>query len=290
MPPARNAGCRAGLQPGRSSRAGAARKNAVLPSLLAAVALAAICIGCGKSTAPESAAPLLTTINPGGKPVDAATAGSITGMILLDGAPPKPRTISMAAVQSCNKQHAGNPATTEDVVPGDGGTLQNVVVYLKGDFGAYSFDVPQTPASLDQGGCQFKPHVVALMAGQPLDVTSTDKTSHNVNAMGKNNATWNHTQLPNGPSYRQAFGHAEVAIPVKCNIHPWMKAYIAVLDTPYFAVTGQDGAFALKNVPPGTYTLKAWQETYGSTEQSVTLGPHENKSVMLRFKAASSSD
>jgi plastocyanin len=258
--------------------------------MLGIVALAAVCIGCGdKSGAPaESAAPAPTTINPAGKPVDAATAGSISGMIMLDGAPPAPKTINMAGVPPCAKQHAAdNRATTEDIVPGDGGTLQNVVVYLKGDFGAYSFDVPQTPANLDQGGCQFHPHVVALMTGQPLDVVSSDPTGHNVNAMAKINAAWNHTLAPKAQApYRQSFAYPEVAIPVKCNIHPWMKAYIAVLDSPYFAVTGKDGTFALRNVPPGTYTLTAWHESYGNTEQSITIAPHENKTVTLSFKSA----
>jgi plastocyanin len=261
-----------------------------LAALLGIMALAAVWIGCGgKSGAPaESAAPAPTTINPGGKPVDAATAGSITGMIMLDGAPPALKTINMAGVPPCAKQHpADNRATSEDVVPGDGGTLQNVVVYLKGDFTAYSFDVPQTPANLDQGGCQFRPHVVALMTGQPLDVVSSDPTGHNVNVMAKINAAWNHTLAPRAQPVHQTFAHPEVAIPVKCNIHPWMKAYIAVFDQPYFAVTGKDGAFALRNVPPGTYTLTAWHEAYGSTEQSITVAPHETKTVALAFKSAS---
>ena len=268
-------------------------KGARLASLLGIVALAAVWVGCGgKSGSPaESAAPLPTTINPSGKPVDAATAGSITGMIILDGAPPAPKTINMAGVPPCAKQHpSDNRATSEDVVPGDGGTLQNVVVYLKGDFGAYSFDVPQTPATLDQGGCQFHPHVVALMVDQPLDVISSDPTGHNVNAMAKINAAWNHTLAPKSQAYRQSFAHAEVAIPVKCNIHPWMKAYIAVLDSPYFAVTGKDGTFALRNVPPGAYTLTAWHEAYGSTEQNITVAPHETKTATLTFKAAAASD
>lgn len=269
------------------------RRGAKIVALLGALALPALWIGCGGqggSDSAQSPTPMPTTINPGGKPVDAATAGSISGMVMLDGTPPVPKKIVMTAVPPCNKQHIDNPAMAEDVVPGDGGTLQNVVVYLKGDFGAYSFDVPQTPAALDQGGCQFHPHVLALMVGQPLDVTSTDPTSHNVNAMAKNNPAWNHTVSPHSPPYRQAFGHAEVAIPVKCNIHPWMKAYVAVLDTPYFAVTGKDGSFTLKNVPPGTYTLSAWHEAYGAQEESITIGPHENKTVMLSFKAAASSD
>jgi plastocyanin len=275
-----------------SSISKAAAAVALLAPLLGAVGLAAFGAGCGgsKSAAPESAPVLQTALNPSGKPVDSSTAGSISGMIMLDGAPPKPRVLNMAAVQTCKKQHADNPATTEDVVPGDSGTLQNVVVYLKGDFSSYRFDVPQTPATLDQGGCQFLPHVVALMVGQALDVSSTDKVSHNVNAMAKTNATWNHTESANAQPYRQSFARPEVAIPVKCNIHPWMKAYIAVLDSPYFAVTGHNGTFTLKDVPPGTYTLTAWHEAYGTQEQSITIGPHENKSVTLSFKTSASSD
>ena len=263
------------------------------PSLFAFLALAAVFAGCGgKSAAPESAAPapLPTTLNPGGKPVDAASAGSISGKILLDGAPPKLKIINMAAAAPCKKQHADNHGDDR----GGGSRRRRHAaecggVYLQGDFSAYSFAVPQTPAALDQSGRQFlQPHVVALMVGQPLDVTSTDKTSHNVNAMAKNNAVWNHTQLAQRAALpKQAFAHAEVAIPVKCNIHPWMKAYIAVLDSPYFAVTGPDGSFALKNVPLGTYTLTAWQETYGSTEQSITVAPNESKPVTLSFKSAS---
>lgn len=268
------------------------KKTLRLAALLGIVALAAVWIGCGSKSGGvnESAAPPVTSINPGGKPVDPATAGSVTGMIMLDGAAPAPKLINMAGVPPCAKQHTVDKATTEDVMPGDGGTLQNVVVYLKGDFGAYSFDVPQTPAVLDQGACQFHPHVLALMINQPLHVVSSDPTGHNVNAMAKINGAWNHTLAPRSQPYQQSFAHAEVAIPVKCNIHPWMKAYIAVLDSPYFAVTGHDGAFALRNVPPGSYTLSAWHETYGSTEQSITVAPHENKTVTLAFKSAPASD
>jgi plastocyanin len=270
----------------------AIKRIARLAALLGTLALAAVWIGCGSKSgvSDEPAAPPITTVNPSGKPVDSATAGSIAGMILLDGAPPAPKTLNMKGAPPCAKQHEGDPAKAEDVVPGDGGTLQNVVVYLKGDFGAYSFAVPQTPAVLDQVGCQFRPHVLALMTGQPLDVSSADKVGHNVNAMAKTNAPWNHTLAPAGKSFRQSFAHPEVALPVKCNIHPWMKAYIAVLDSPYFAVTGKDGSFALRGVPPGTYTLTAWQESYGSTEQSIVVAPHESKTVNLTFKSAASSD
>jgi plastocyanin len=90
----------------------------------------------------------------------------------------------MAAVPNCSKQHS-SPALTEEVVPGKDGTLQNVIVYLKGDFSTYSFEVPQSPASPDQNGCIYKPHVVALMVGQPLEVTNTDQATHNIHSLAK---------------------------------------------------------------------------------------------------------
>ena len=256
---------------------------------LITMVLAGLWVGCGQtSNVSESSGPAPTTIHPNGKAVDAATAGTISGTIKLDGTPPKLRNINMASVPSCAKEHAGEPAKTEEVVPGDDGTLQNVVVYLQGDFSSYAFDIPQTPVPLDQKGCQYQPHVLALMTYQPLVVTTSDKTGHNIHPLPKNNPQWNFTEPPGAAPAHQSFAHSEVAIPVKCNIHVWMKAYIAVLDSPYFAVTGKDGSFALHNVPPGNYTLTAWQETYGTVQQSIEVGAQESKSVTLTFRASGS--
>jgi plastocyanin len=259
----------------------------VAGSIVLAVAL----FGCGeKGEESEPSGPPITTIHPNGKAVDAASAGSITGTIKLDGAPPAMRRISMAAVPNCAKQHAGDPAMTEEVVPGDNGTLQNVVVYLQGDFNAYSFAVPQTAVTLDQQGCQYRPHVLALMTGQPLLIVTSDKITHNVHPIPKYNRPWNKTESPGAAPFRQSFDRPEVAIPVKCNIHPWMKAYIAVLDSPYFAVTGKDGSFTLQNVPPGSYKLVAWQEAYGEVSQDVVVAAHESKNITLTFHASASRD
>ena len=263
------------LRPGSSSGA--------LWYFAAAVTLAVAMMSCGGKGQPsETAAPA----NPAAKPVDAATAGTVTGSIKLDGTAPKPRNINMAAEPNCATQHS-TPAQTEDVVPGDGGTLQNVVVYLKGDFSQYSFPPMSTPVTIDQKGCQYHPHVLALETGEPLSVVNSDQTTHNIHPVPKDNREWNESQPPGASPIMQSFARPEVSIPVKCNVHPWMKAYIAVFNNPYFQVTGKDGAFTIKNVPPGTYTVTAWHEVYGSSEQMVTIGPSESKSVTITFKAIS---
>jgi len=129
--------------------------------------------------------------------------------------------------------------------------------------------------------------VVVLETGQSLQVVNADPVTHNIHPLPKDNREWNESQPPGAPPINQSFPHEEIAIPVKCNIHPWMKAYIAVFDHPYFAVTGKDGSFDLKNVPPGTYTLIAWHELYGTSEQPVTIGAKESKTIHIAMRAAS---
>jgi len=253
------------------------------------MALAVAIISCGggqqkqETGAPAAGAPAAG----GAKAVDAATAGSITGTVKLDGTAPKMRPINMAAEPSCAKEHS-TPATTQDVMVGSGGALQNVVVYLKGDFSQYSFDAASAPAVIDQKGCQYAPHVVALRVGQALNVTNSDQTTHNIHPVPMNNREWNQSQPPGSAPLNETFAREEIAIPVKCNVHPWMKSYIAVVGNPYFQVTGNDGSFTLKNVPPGTYTLTAWHESLGPMDQMITVGASEQKKdVNFSFKPKS---
>jgi hypothetical protein len=251
-----------------------------------AMFLAMALVSCGNKQNGAPEAPAVASAP--GVPVDAATAGTITGSVKLDGNPPAMNVINMAAAEKCSEKRT-SPAMTQQVVAGDNGTLQNVVVYLEGDFSKYSFPTPTTPVLLDQRGCMFEPHVVALMTEQPLRVTNSDGMTHNVNGAAKNNQRRNQSTPAGGAPMEQTFSSQEIAIPVKCNVHPWMKAYVAVVANPYFQVTGKDGSFELKNVPPGTYKLTAWQETYGTTEQTITIGPKEDKMVTLTFKAAAGS-
>jgi plastocyanin len=255
--------------------------------LTGTVALAAAMISCGGGSQPAET-PAATPAS-AGKPVDASTAGSVKGMIKLDGAAPKMKVINMAAEPSCAKQHT-SPAMTEDVVTGDGGALANVIVYLKGDFSQYSFPPASGAVTIDQKGCQYSPLVLALMTGQMLTVTNSDMTTHNIHPVPKDNREWNESQPPGSSPIMQSFAREEVAIPVKCNVHPWMKGYIGVLGSPYFQVTGKDGSFSLTNVPPGTYTLEAWHELYGPTDMMITVGPKEDKTVNLTVKATAGAD
>jgi hypothetical protein len=136
----------------------------------------------------------------------------------------------------------------------------------------------------------YTPHVLALMAGQELIVINSDKTTHNIHPTPKVNRDWNKSQSAGQPNLVETFPREEVSIPVKCNIHPWMKSYIAVFKHPYFGVTGANGSFDIKNLPPGTYTLEAWHEKYGTSDQTVTVGPKEAKTISFTFKAAAGAD
>lgn len=188
----------------------------------------------------------------------------------------------MAAVPNCAKMHS-SPATIEDVVPGDNGTLQNVVVYLKGNFRQYSFDPAKSVVMLDQKGCTYGPHVLALMTGQQLQISNSDQASHNVNAAPKLNSRWNESQPAGAAPVIESFARAEVGIPVKCNVHPWMKAYISVFSHPYFQVTGADGSFKIGNIPPGTYTVIAWHELYGAKKQTITIEEKQQQTISFTF-------
>jgi plastocyanin len=250
---------------------------------LAIGAFALVMTGCGgkkedsTETAPAAGAAA-------GKTVDAATAGEVTGSVKLDGVAPKMKTISMAAEPACAKAHSG-PVTSEEVVTGDKGALANVVVYVKSGLDGYSFPAPSTPVKFDQNGCQYHPHVAGVQVGQNIEVVNSDQTTHNIHPIPKENREWNESQPPGAAPIDKSFAREEISIPVKCNVHPWMKAYMAVLGNPYFQVTGKDGAFDLKNLPPGTYTLVAWHELYGPSELMVTIGAKESKSVTFTFKA-----
>jgi len=214
-----------------------------------------------------------------GTPPDSS---SLKGEVKFEGTAPKNSRIDMAADPLCAKAHA-TPITTEDVVVGANGGLANVVVYVSDGLGSQTFQPPQQPAVFEQKGCQYKPHVLAMQANQKLDVVNSDETTHNIHPSPNNNREWNMTQ-PHGVPLEQTFTRQEIAIPVKCNVHPWMRGYIAVFKHPYFAVTDKDGSFDLKGLPPGTYTITAWQEKLGTQTQKVTIGAGEAKTLDFTFK------
>ena len=184
----------------------------------------------------------------------------------------------------CTKAHAASPAKTEDVVVNDNNTLKYVFVWVKSGLPDQTWQVPTTPITLDQNGCMYKPHVVGVMAGQQIAIKNSDPTNHNIHPQPQTNQEWNESQPPGSADKMQTFARQEVVIPVKCNIHPWMRSYIGVVAHPFFAVTGDDGTFTIKGLPPGTYTIEAWHEKYGKSEQTVTVGAKESKTQDFSFK------
>jgi Carboxypeptidase regulatory-like domain len=212
----------------------------------------------------------------------ARTNSGVSGKVILEGTPPRPKPINMSAEPGCAKMYP-TPAMTEEVVVGPGGALENVVVYVSAAAPPESTP-PDVPISITQKGCRFAPHVVAMQVNQQFNVINSDSTSHNIHPLPTANREWNKAQPPGTPPLSEMFAREEF-IPVKCNIHPWMHSYFAVLKTSHYAVTGESGAFTLNNLPPGKYTITAWHETYGTQTQEITLAGDENAPINFVFKA-----
>jgi hypothetical protein len=210
--------------------------------------------------------------------------GSITGKVNFQGQAPKFKAIGMDADSVCASKHSG-PVYPEAVVANANGTLRNVLVYVKTGLEGKIFRVPDQPVVLDQNGCMYQPHVIGIQARQQLKVVTSDKTTHNIHPMPKVNREWNVSQPPGADAILQTFNRPEVSIPVKCNQHPWMRAYIHVLGNPFYAVTGEDGTYEIKGLPPGKYEIESVQEHYGAQTQTVTVAPKQSASADFNYKA-----
>ena len=212
--------------------------------------------------------------------VDEATAGTISGTVLFTGGAPAMPEIDFSSNPQCERQHH-KPWKAETVVVNPNGTLRNVFIRIKDGLPRARWTPPAESAKLDQNGCVYEPHVLGLMTGQPLEILNNDPVNHNVHAESQVNAAWNESQPPRAEHKFKRFESEEVLFPVTCSVHPWMRSYIGVSSHPFFAVTGDDGSFTLKGVPPGTYTIEAVHEKYGRKEGRLTLAP--NGTAVLDF-------
>jgi hypothetical protein len=263
-----------------------------LVALLAALCLLAFAVACSRgvddaedaeSDDESGATAALTPYKPTGQ------EGSIAGTVSFAGTAPEKSPISMTADPVCA---SANPdAHAEDIVV-NGDKLANVLVYIKegkaGDknLSGLSFAPAAQPATLDQHGCHYVPHVLGVQVNQPFNVVNSDPTAHNVNVDAKQNEKFNQGQSPGAAPIVKQFKRAETVIPVKCNQHPWMRAYVGVLSHPFFAVSDASGKFEIKGVPPGTYTLVAWHEKYpAGITQTVTVGPSAAATSDFSFSA-----
>ena len=255
---------------------------------LVGVALAASVAACGGgSSEPANSMPAPAA---GATKVDAATAGEVSGTVTLDGMAPPNAPIRMNADPVCVKENPA-PQTQETFdVGSDGKSLANVFIYVKDGLGNYEYDPPTDRPQIDQKMCRYHPHVQGVRVGQALEILNSDPTLHNIHALPKNNSEFNNGQPIQGMKMTHTFTAKEVMVPFKCDVHGWMNAYVGVLDHPYFAVSGKDGKFSLKTLPPGTYTIEAWHEKLGAMEQKVTIGAKETKDISFTFKPAPAAD
>ncbi len=217
--------------------------------------------------------------------VDLATAGTISGKIMLDGDAPPADTIQMAADPNCARMHDG-AVMTEFVVTDMEGGLQNAFVYVKGGLEGMSFPTPTESVTLNQEGCLYVPHVLGLQVGQPLNILNSDATLHNIHATPSANREFNIGQPVANMSTTRTFDSVEVMVPFKCDVHRWMNSYAGVLDHPYFAVSSMDGSFTIDDVPPGDYTVGVWHERLGEMEVMVTVGESATADASFTYSAA----
>ncbi len=235
-----------------------------------------------ENTAGDTAAPAGGGAPAASAPV-VADAATIAGMVKFEAAaPPKMPPLQMGADPFCASAHP-TPPPDEEVVVGAGGELANVIVYVK-NAPAGNYPVPG-PTLLDQKGCKYIPHVSVAQVGQPIQIKNSDPTLHNVHAMPAVNNGFNEGQPVKDMVSTKKFDKAELKpFRIKCDVHGWMKSYMAVLPHPYHGVSQMNGTFNIGNLPPGTYNLVAWHEKYGQQEQQVTVGAKEQKAVTFTFK------
>lgn len=208
--------------------------------------------------------------------------GSITGKIIFEGTAPTGKPLNMGADPVCAQAHTGKVLSEEVLVAADKG-LKNVLVYLTEGVSG-TFPTPEAPVVLDQNGCMYHPRVQGLFDGQALEIRNSDKTLHNVHCYKGTQTCFNRAMFQGMPPIKHQFTEHGEIVKFKCDVHPWMTAYILVADNPFFGVTAADGTFKIENVPAGTYTLKAWHEKYGAQTQQVTVKGGEAATVNLTVK------
>jgi hypothetical protein len=239
---------------------------------------------CSASKPSNQAEP--SSVAPAWFKVDPNTAGTITGRVLFAGQRQSRKKVDMDEDPACAKLHQ-SAVFDETVTVNGNGTLANVFVYIKQGLEDKKFEPPadsEMPAVMDQKGCWFSPRVLGIQVGQVFKVTNSDPLTHNIHPLPKVNRDWNQSQSPGANPLTRRFTQPEVMIRVKCNIHSWMHAWIGAVDHPYFAVTGSDGSFQLRDVPPGMYTIEAWQEELGRQDQQVALEHSGKSEIVFKFK------
>lgn len=186
----------------------------------------------------------------------------------LDGVAPQPALVRMDGDAACGG--AGEAAPAGDVLV-RGGRIENAFVYVAAGLEARVFDEPREPVVIEQRSCAYRPRIVGAETGQEIVFVNDDPTLHNVRTMPQLSSAVNFGMSARGERRSIRIAKSEVMVQVRCDVHPWMRAYLGVLDHPYFALTGRDGAFRLANLPPGDYTIAVWHERLGRASRKTTV-------------------
>ena len=215
-----------------------------------------------------------------------SAASSVSGTVTFDGKAPALKPLTMDADPACAKKHSG-PVANEMLALGSGNTMGNIMVWVsKGLPAGKTWPAPKTPVTLDQNGCQYKPHVMGIMVGQPYRILNSDGVLHNVHTLPKVNKAFNRAMPANLKEAGTVFDKPEEVFHIKCDVHPWMSAYAAVFTHPFFSVTSTDGKFTISGLDAGTYEITAWHERLGTKTASVTVGANDKKTQDFKFAVA----
>ena len=216
---------------------------------------------------------LVATLWPG-----VALAATVTGTVVFDGKAPALRPLAMEAEPVCHKMHGGKPVPNEMLILGSGNTMGAVMVWVsKGLPAGKTWPAPKTPVVLDQRGCQYVPHVAGIMVGQPYRILNSDGILHNIHTLPKINPSLNRGQPATVKEFTVSFPKPEGMFQIKCDVHPWMNAYMGVFTHPFFSVTGTDGKFTISGLDAGSYEITAWHERLGTQTASITVSATETK-------------
>jgi len=250
----------------------------ILGAMLLVVSLVA---ACGGGVPPEP-----TGGGGGGTPAAGAVdsskfTGTVTGKIAFDGTPPPNDKVQMSSDPYC-QQHAADYPTVETVKVSDGG-LENVIVYISSGVQG-SYPPPTTPVEINQENCHYIPHVFTMQANQPLKIKNSDMTLHNIHAWAEKNPQFNVGQPVQGMVNETKFASPEVPLPIRCDVHKWMGAFVGVFDHPFSTVSMKGGTFELK-LPPGNYEVTAWHEKFGKKTMMVEVKDNDKKEVNFSFSA-----
>lgn len=233
-----------------------------------AIAVMFAVVACGGDKAASDAAEEQS--GPAGQASGPTGGGTISGTIAFTGTAPANPAIDMAQEAKCREEYSSQPTDPQYVV--NDGKLGNVFVYVKSGLAAgATYTAPTEAIVLDQNGCLYHPRIFGVMAGQPVEIRNSDPVLHNIKAVPTKNRGFNISQPAEGMKTTRTFATPEVMVPLECNVHGWMNAHAGVMSHPFFAVSGENGSFEIKNLPAGTYEIEAWHEKLGTKTMSVTV-------------------